>query len=319
MEKNFCLCCDDKFVPFAAVTIHSVLKSMNDGDNVHIHIITQGLAQKNYDYLKSLGSCIKIYELSNHELMKDLETTSEWSLATWLRIFIVDILDEKVNRVLYLDCDVIVNDNLDDLFTLDMNNISIAGCVDVQTYDPDTFIRLNYPKEYGYVCAGVLMLNLDYWREHRLKYKILEYGTVNTLKFLDQDAINYICHSSKIILDPEYGVLVPYFINRDFINAYKKDINRLFYQPKIIHFAGYSPWIYAKNRAGHAKIWWQVFDSLRAFPEVRKKYLISKLKWWVRLALSKCGIIGRKNRYTIYQYYYHPRITEKTICKIMNS
>lgn len=316
MVKNFALCCDSNYVPFACVTMKSIYESMNPEDDVRIHVLGNNLTLKDHGTLKSIGDGVKVYEVADEMQKHGLGVTSEWSIATWSRLCIPDILDKGIDRVLYLDCDVIVNAPCDELFTLDMDSKSVAGCLDTQDYSGDTFVRLDYDRNLRYICAGVLMMNLLYWREHSLKDRILEYGKGRKLKFLDQDAINYICCDSKIILPPDYGVLVPFFLHGDFIAEYKEDMKRLFRSPKIIHYAGYQPWNYAKDKSAHADLWWKHYESLRMFPEVKKEYFKSRIKYFVRWILSKTGIIGKDNKYSIYQYYYHPRVSERIINRL---
>lgn len=315
MVKNFALCCDSNYVPFACVTMKSIYESMNPDDEIRIHVLGNKLTKEDHEILKSIGSGISVYEVAEEMEKQGLGVTSEWSIATWSRLCIPDIVDKDIERVLYLDCDVIVNDALDGLFEMVMDGKSIAGCIDTQDYADETFPRLDYGRNLRYICAGVLMMNLDYWRKYDLKNKILEYGKGRRLKFLDQDAINYVCRESKIILPPDYGVLVPYFFHKDFIAEHKDEIKRIFRSPKIIHYAGYQPWNYAKNKSAHSDLWWKYYNALGMFPSVKKEYSKSKIKYFARWILSKTGIIGKDNKYSIHQYYYHPKISEKTLSK----
>lgn len=315
MVKNFALCCDSNYVPFACVTMKSIYESMNPDDEIRIHVLGNNLTEKDHEVLRSIGPGISVYEVAEEMEKQGLGVTSEWSIATWSRLCIPDIVDEKIERVLYLDCDVIVNDALDGLFEMVMDGKSIAGCIDTQDYDNETFSRLGYNRNNRYICAGVLMMNLAYWRKQDLKNKILEYGKGRKLKFLDQDAINYVCHDSKIILAPDYGILVPYFFHEEFVRDHHGDLRRIFYAPKIIHYAGYQPWNYAKNKSAHSDLWWKYYNTLGMFPGVKKEYSKSMIKYFVRWILSKTGIIGKNSKYSIYQYYYHPVISKRFLLK----
>lgn len=175
-----------------------------------------------------------------------MQVSSNWPAAIWDRILIPEILPKSVDRVLYLDCDVVVNDSLDDLFTMSLDSKSVAGCLDTQDYDMEVFHRLGYERRLRYICTGVLLMNLKYWRTNNLKSQILEYAVGRNLKFPDQDAINHVCCNSKIVLSPMYGVLVTYFRNKKFMKEHYKLLPLLLASPQIIHYAGYQPWNYAK-------------------------------------------------------------------------
>jgi len=103
-----------------------------------------------------------------------------WSVYAWFRILIPEVVDKDISRVLYLDCDTIVNTNLDYIFNLDLSGKAIAAVVDAESSNHKTFDRLNYPIDKGYVCSGVLLLNLDYWSEHSISEKLQDFGKKNS-------------------------------------------------------------------------------------------------------------------------------------------
>ena len=116
MRKDFCLCFNDGYTPYASVTIKSILDNTRVYDDVYIHIISDYISPDNESYLRSLGEgiCIYIYG-GDSPLLKDVKT-SIWSIYTWYRILCPQMLDEDIHRVLYLDCDIVVNSHLDELF-----------------------------------------------------------------------------------------------------------------------------------------------------------------------------------------------------------
>lgn len=63
------------------------------------------------------------------------------------------------------------------------------------SYSSSVYDRLEIVPKKGYVCSGVLMLNLDYWRQHSIAEQVLDYGKKYPEKtlFPNQDAINVIC------------------------------------------------------------------------------------------------------------------------------
>ena len=74
------------------------------------------------------------------------------SKATYYRLLIADILPKEIDRVLYLDCDIIVNDSLEELWGIDMTGKAIAASPQIGSgHDCE---RLGYPIEDGYFNAG---------------------------------------------------------------------------------------------------------------------------------------------------------------------
>lgn len=319
MRKDFCICFDRKYIPYAAVTIKSVADHAKPDDDLHFHALCDGEALRHSAPLKSMARNLHFHNTDEYDL-SDLPVTAEWSLATWSRCLIPDMLPE-IDKILYLDCDVLVNSSLDELFGIDMEEYAIAGCVDPQSYSPDANRRLGLNEENAYVCAGVLLMNLGYWRAHGLKEKIIDLALKkkHMLKFLDQDAINLVCAESKLVLNPKYGVMPSNFINNGFLRQYADDIPLLLDAPEIIHYAGYQPWHFEKDKSPHSRLWWDTFRSLKNFPEVYKRYFMTIVKYLVKASLCRLSIIGKDSKYSTNQYYNHPKITRKRVLRQLNS
>ncbi len=317
MDKNFCVCCDDNYAPFACITIQSIIDNMSEKDNVRIHIISDGISRDMERIFLGMHANIEIHIVNADDFKNVLPSNSEWSIATWYRILLPEILPD-VDKVLYLDCDVIVNGCLDDLFGMDMEEALVAGAVDTQNYNDEVFNRLNLDKSGVYICAGVLLMNLKLWREEKTSEKIISYARENKekLHFFDQDCINKVCSSKKIALHPKYGVLVSYFRNHEFMSENPDIVIELFEHPVIVHYAGYQPWIYAKNKSPHAGLWWSVFNrygDYDIFKRIKINYRKTMVKWIARILLSRLHIISKQSKFHIDQYYNHPRISKKIV------
>ena len=300
MRKDFCLCFNDAYVPYASVTIQSIWQ--HTVGEVHIHVLTDYLSEQNIQFLKRWN--VEIYMVEDDKIFDGIDV-SVWSKYTLYRLFLPNYLDKGIRKILYLDCDVIVNGSLDELFNLDMSDMAVGGCIDTLTYSDEVFTRLGYDYSDGYICAGVLLMNLDYWRNANLSTRIINYMKSNPDKiaFLEQDALNLLCCNNKIILPARYGVQVPFFRNDKFIEEHIDELEELIERPTIVHFAGYQPWIYCKNKSLHSRLWWDTYKSLKAFPQVKVDYVKSIVKYLGRYILSKLHLIGEYNKYHINQYY----------------
>lgn len=319
MRKDFCLCFNDGYVSYACVTIKSIIDNMDMEDELHIYVLSDYLSDTNRTCLENYG--VEIHIVQANETFVGIDT-HEWPIYTLYRLFVPNILGAEVKKVLYLDCDVIVNGNLNELFGIDMTDKAIAGCLDTNTYSDEVFQRLGYNPAKRYICAGVLLMNLDYWRGKGLSYRVIDYMKNNPEKiaYLEQDALNFICQDSKIILPARYGVLVPFFFFKPFLREHLNEMNTLIDAPVIIHYAGYFPWVYCKDKSLHSYLWWNICKRLDTYSKVRRNYYVSMVKWFVRYILSTLHLIDRRSRYNINQYYNHHRVKKedvlKTICNL---
>lgn len=155
------------------------------------------------------------------------------------------IFPNDLHQVLFLDADTFVIGSLHDLYSMDFSMCAIAGCIDPLSFKPETFKRLDYDCSLGYICAGVMIVNLDYWRKARLIERIIRYIVENEyiIRHKDQNAINYVCRNNKIILPLKYGIMAC-FLSEDWFlgDSYSEELNDCKSSPTIIHFAGNAPW-----------------------------------------------------------------------------
>lgn len=328
MRKDFALCFNDKYVPYACVTIKSIVDHMKECDDVYVHIFSDYISDANKRIINKIFNNVAccqyvIYDTSlyNDAFLNLPKQALVWTVYAWYRVLIPVLLKTEITKVLYLDCDVYVNDNLDDLFMMDIAT-SIAACLDTETYNKKTFERLGYESCFKYVSSGVLMINLDNWRKNNLSEKLIQFvkNYPNRLKYPDQDAINVICKEDKIILPSCYGVAVSFFRCADFIREHLSEMKELMENPKIIHYAGYQPWYYFKDKSMHSHLWWKTFRNIHAFPRVYITYVFYFIFYWIKRFLIWLGFIKSTSKYYMLGWYYnHPRIKAKDVYKLMES
>lgn len=237
---------NDGYVPYICVTIKSIIE--NNKDKVlFFHVLSDYVSEKMHWLLEeAIEGCqtatVKIHHIDNDQL-SDLKDT--WSIQAWYRVFLPNILNTDIHRVLYLDADTLVTGALNNLFSMDMTDKSIAAVMDIESFNPETFKRCGYDCMKKYVCSGVLLMNLDYWREHDLTDQIIDWASKNKdrIKFPDQDTINYLCQDTKILLPLKYGILNCFFYDKEILSSkYLTEIKECISNPVIIHYAGQNPW-----------------------------------------------------------------------------
>lgn len=230
------------------VLIKSIL--LKNTTPITFHIMTNNVQQSNKDLLSSLinhiTSYINFYDI-NEDLLKSMpiRETGYLSIATYMRIFAQEILPYHLNKILYLDCDILVNNPLDDLWNINIENFSIAAVLDVITFDEDVYDRLKYDKNEGYFNAGVLLINLKKWREINLLKQALGYIQSNKQRIIneDQDVLNALLHKDKKLIPLKFNATYSVFEKQSlFLKDYNEEIEEAIYKPTIIHFTYIKPW-----------------------------------------------------------------------------
>ena len=141
----------------------------------NVFVLTEGLTELNYTILKDEVESKKgefnyiivdssIISKFPMPVSKDLQHISQ---ATYYRLLMSDILPIGVEKVIYLDCDIIVRKSLIELWECDITNYAI-GAIHQITREIEDATRLNYPIEYGYFNAGVLLIYIAYWRKNNI-------------------------------------------------------------------------------------------------------------------------------------------------------
>jgi len=245
---------DDNFVQHCSIMLCSVLFNNTD---VSVFLLTEGLKAYNYKKLKEEVESKNgkfYYILVDSSLISDFpmpigKNISHITQATYYRLLIPDILPKEIKKVIYLDCDIIVRKSLDELWKYDISDYAI-GAVHQITNESEDAKRLNYAQEYGYFNAGVLLINLEYWRKKNISNLLFNHIVENfkLILFHDQDALNAVLYNCCFALPCKWNML-GFFFEKEVFSAiknneklfnntsYDKDvlINEL-KDPTVVHF-----------------------------------------------------------------------------------
>lgn len=295
MPIHVAFCVNDAYIPYIAVTLKSIGENNRD-DKVVVYVLSDYISQEHKNLMEVVASpypnMILYTQIVDDGALRDLKDT--WTVYTWYRVLLTHYLPDDVHRILYLDADTIVVGNLRELFFWDMSDKAIACVVDPESFNSETYRRLKYEPSKKYVCAGVMLMNLDYWRKNDLSRTIIEWGYQHNdiIRFPDQDTINYLCRDSKIVLPLRFGIMGCFFKKDVFFRKpYTHELRDCIECPVIIHYAGQAPWIVElSNHLMQDE--WDKYNQLLPRP-VRKVYMTKGLGL-IKLHLWNLLHLGRK-------------------------
>jgi lipopolysaccharide biosynthesis glycosyltransferase len=205
MEIDVCFCCDELYFDYFCVSFSSLVD--NNKDNIiRLHLVQTGISKSKIDFLMRQSSesvHISIYDVQLADISK-LEGRGHISKATYYRLLLPNILSH-LDRVIYLDCDILVNSSLVDLWSFDITKYYLAA---VENPFFDRHMALGIELGSAYFNAGVLMINLNKWRAEDVMFKALKFLESNSsaAKLMDQDALNYVCQHNWYQLDVRWNV-----------------------------------------------------------------------------------------------------------------
>lgn len=137
--------------------------------------------------------------------------TGIYSTACYLRLFTPSLLP-NADKALYLDCDLIINGNLKELFDTNIDGFAVAAVrnATLSYIIVKYYLGFDYWED-GYFNIGVLLMNLKFWRERNLQNLLFSYLSSYRVSLQDQDALNIILHGYVLWLHPKWNCRTGYF------------------------------------------------------------------------------------------------------------
>jgi len=253
-EKTIHIACaiDDGYVPHCGIMLESLFVN-NANEYFFVHVISDGISLQHQRQLTRIvskrKSQIRYYTVDNG-ILDGAPITHPLSLSTYYRILIPTIVDQKVDKILFLDSDIIINGSISALWSVDVRSYSHAAVINPYKTEEENVI-LGIPRKSEYFNAGVLLINADWWRKNKIKEHAIQYLSAhkNVVKFMDQDVLNALTFDRWKILPPKWNAIPSYVVNPDAsaLKLEREDMEEVSSAPVIIHFAGSGnskPWHY---------------------------------------------------------------------------
>lgn len=207
---------DDNYVLLAGVSITSVLENNKGFNKIRIWILDDAISEKGR---KELQNCVEAYgrEIYFLDMASYVQRIKETGAGSWggenrsfscySRIFIADILSKyHIDKVLYCDCDLIINDSLEKLWKLDLGGKAMGMVKEYNRVEIRDLLGLK--RTDSYYQSGMMIIDIPKWRELECTEKVLYHmqNVCASYPFVDQDLINCVLHDEIFTLPPQYNV-----------------------------------------------------------------------------------------------------------------
>ena len=286
---NIILSINDTFVEQAAALITSIHKNSKKDSSIRINILHSTVTQEHQDIMKKMVkgmeniselNFVDLSEFVNRDLFdKSLKNSAvtHASPEAYYRLYISNLFPQY-NKALYLDTDLIVCEDLTELYNTNLENLYV-GAVSEQKFFFKSVLVFNGKKikaeDYlknklhifnkTYFNSGVLLLNLEEMRKNNIHEKSFDFFVNNyPLAYCDQCVLNSVLNSKVKLLDRKYNVYSRFGYFSDTIT-------------NIIHFTGPNkPWNSCKKNESF-EIYWKYFKLTPFYNEEKEKlYLMLK-------------------------------------------
>ena len=308
-------CCFDQKMELPFLVLASSLKRHLNGDRkVVLHALHSDPIAHDLAYFAALNSAtfeLRLRQIENR-LYGPVAWPSHLTAASLLRLQLPSVLKD-IDRVVYLDCDLVVLNDIATLYDTDLSDFPLAACLDFWLTGSPPFappgwgagewhkflrevVRLTDSK--AYFNAGVMVMDLKRFRGTSLIHAAEEFleQTNYETPFVDQEALNHVVDGAFVRLDTRWNVLAALGHS----------------DPWIIHYAGpYKPWSCEGRRFTfwNRQFWLEAAESavlpllVRAYLETCDRRGLTKLQPAAVLLssgkprLCKSDIIGHAEKF----------------------
>lgn len=341
---NIVFSADKNYIPYLSVTIQSIVSNSTLDDNYDIVILYNEL----YDYQKRfiLSICkahpnisIRFFNMNNfvHRYNLDnLFTVNHITISAYFRLFIGKIFSEY-KRILYLDCDLVVTQNISKLFNIDIGIYPIAAALDTtisnslitngfnqgawRYFKKYMYENLNFVTQKSYFNSGVMIIDIDKFNELSFDY-LLDLARRNHEFFHDQNVLNAAFENNYFKLSNIWNFqwnVKFHSVNGSYKTQLPSDL-LAFYEdydivPAIIHYTSHEK-LWKNPYHTFANIWWE-YARKTPFYEIFLKDLYGKSIQYIQPQINSSvdmNIIRdvanySRNRFNYYRYKFLSKIT----------
>ena len=257
------------------------LKEHHSKGQIHFHCIATGLSPNDTiavnQWVATFGT-IRFYPV-DESLTSQFVLKGQWTSAVYYRIFLADLVPSEIKYLLYLDCDIVVIKNLTELYSIACD-LPVAAVYDNYV---KTQPLIGIHEEGEYFNSGVMLINLESWRENKISEKSIDYLLQHPehIRFVDQCALNAVLKNNWKKLDKKFNLMYTY-IPQELSQSDKK---KILLDTAIIHYNLHRPWqMLCRNPFRNF-----YFHYLHAAGQTRvSKYTdfsIGKIPQWIKIRL----------------------------------
>jgi lipopolysaccharide biosynthesis glycosyltransferase len=242
---NIAFVFDDKFSDLFRVAIYSIAK--NTKSNLAVHIVDCGICEENKGLIRKFMSEFKNISSMEFKVPKRIEILENLSIeppynsTVFYRLEIPKIFS-TLERVIYLDCDIVVVGDIVELWKEDLRGRPFGAIEEVGNFiDPDCVWRkrmtLGLPMGSRYYNTGVLFFDCGQYQKSKIFERVVEFvkSTRISLTYPEQDAMNVCLRNDEhLALPPKYNFMPFHTLSKRSLRVIKT--------PVVIHYAAVKVW-----------------------------------------------------------------------------
>jgi len=268
------------FIP-ASTTLLSIFQ--HTGSDEHFHIICL-LSEELPERLKQ-----KIHLACNQHTrfsfvnlqgrLSDIYVDEKYTVAASYRLLLPDLLQDY-DKVMYIDCDVAVRNDLAKLYrSVDMGDHYLAAVFEATLdFQEEHLIQIGCDPS-TYINSGFLIMNLALMRQDNIVEKFITASKADYLEFPDQDVLNTVCKNRIMGLPPWYNSIRTFYLpqyKHFFLRRYTEQDWEAVHRYGTVHYTGAKPW---NHFTVQFQVWWQFYEQLPR--EIKEEGNVNKKMYYL--------------------------------------
>lgn len=253
----------DLYSELAATSIASLFENSKDVEKINVYVIDIGISEKHRQDLLDLAVAYGRYlefleDLNVEDIAHTKIDVGRWHISTFSRLFLLHVLPKNMDKIIYIDCDMIIRHSLKSLWEMDMEGTWCMSADDCRgkMYRKD----IGIPMDSIYTNNGLMVIDLNAWRKNDVESKFIEFINEyhGDITYMDQGVLNGVFQPLKKVklLPISYNAqTVCYDLGYDGLQACrkpvwaytKKEFEAGIADPTVVHFttcfmSGTRPW-----------------------------------------------------------------------------
>ena len=264
---------DRNYLPYVETSIYSAYKNKKPTTFYQIHVIAKDFTEADIKEIKKLETnSLKINIYPTKPLNLDMSHLGRFASfeISLQKLFIAEYL--KIDKVLYLDADTLVLDDLSKAYQTDLKNNYVAAVKDGLMYQhPEHIAEIGLAWRGFYFNSGIMLLNLKAIRQDNIIKSALIYFNTHQEIFGDQDVLNVVFKDKVAPLSYRYNCNSTFFEEKSaaFLGKFYEEHvptppQKVYETAAILHFAGHKPWTPYFTHKYLKSLWQSYADEMKS-------------------------------------------------------
>ena len=251
-----CFATNDNYAPHAAALIVSIMVNKLPEENLTFYCFSDKLSGEVRQRFREMEQQWKftLHFIDIDDSLFQHLPAFHGNRTTYFRLVMAHVLPESLDKILYLDCDMIVLSSLSELFATDITGKYAATAIEAASMPHLAPFDLRYP----YFNAGMILFNLKQYRQNLLEEQAFEFAEKHRdiLPFCDQDIFNVVFGGNVIYVPIKWNCVqhhrITFFpaVNRSILHTigwrhpknFWKRLRAAERQPCVVHYNNTKPW-----------------------------------------------------------------------------